>query len=113
MRARPGTLCVAIALAATLGASASLASRSPQEFRDPQRMSEEELALAKQRSLNPLNDFGRQLEAPPEPFPWAAVVLAGICLAVAAPFGLRAYRATSREIAGSNTFGASRRDGSG
>jgi hypothetical protein len=37
--------------------------------------------------------------------PWAAIILGGLVFLVAAPFAIRAYRNTSKEIAGANTFG--------
>jgi hypothetical protein len=91
-RALPWMLGVAL----LIGGSAL--ARKPTDFQSPQQMSEEELAAIKERSKNKLNGFDEKMEEKPKPFPWMAVGLAGIAFLVAAPFGLRAFKQTSREI---------------
>jgi hypothetical protein len=102
----PTSLKLAVVFGLVLGGSA-LAARKPTDFQEPAKMTEEELAAAKQRSKYNINSYGEMMEEKPKPFPWMAVSLAGICFLVATPFALRAYRNTSREIAGSKAFGAS------
>jgi len=92
---------------------AALAKR-PTEFAPPQQMSEEEIAAAKARSKNPLNGFDEKMEEKPtcmpwggppgcKQFPWMAIGLAVLSFLIAAPFGLRAFKNTSREITGADS----------
>ncbi|MBL8953527.1 MAG: hypothetical protein JNK82_22315 [Myxococcaceae bacterium] len=89
-------------------------AKKPTEFQAPQQMSEEDIAAAKARSKNPLNGFDEKMEEQPtcmpwggpakcKPFPWMAVGLAFLSFLVAAPFGLRAFKTTSREISGADS----------
>jgi hypothetical protein len=66
-------------------------------------MSEEELAAAKARSKSHFNEWEKDAPKDSQPFPWLAVGLAGICFLVAAPFGLRAFKQTSRELTGADS----------
>ena len=78
-------------------------AKRPTDFTAPQQMSEEEIAAAKERSKNKLNGYDEKMEEKPRPFPWMAVGLAGIAFLIAAPFGLRAFKQTSREITGADS----------
>jgi hypothetical protein len=92
---------------------AALAKR-PVEFTEPQAMSEEDIAAAKERSKSKLNGFDEKMEERPtcmpwggpagcRPFPWLALGLALIAVLIAAPFGLRAFKSTSRELTGQDS----------
>lgn len=102
-------LCVTVLALGLLAAPSALAGRTPQDFKEPQRMSEEQLEAAKARSKSNLNQFGEVMENKPKPFPWMAFTLAVLCFAIATPFAIRAFRKTSNEIAGANTFGTGAR----
>lgn len=74
-------------------------------------MTAEEREAAKQRAMgNNLNSYGKDVQLKQKPIPWMAIGLAGLVFVVAVPFGIRAYRNTSKDIAGQNTFGANRGD---
>ena len=104
MRANFG-LKIVVATALLLGGGA-LAGRKPQDFQEPSKMTEEELAAAKARSKGSINSYGEVMEEKPKPFPWMLAGLAGIAFVVALPFAVRAYANTSKEIAGNKSFGA-------
>lgn len=89
-------------LALSLGIAADVyaAGKRPGEFQTPNQMSEEELAEAKARSKNKINGFDEKMEEKPKEFPVMFVGLVGLVFLVATPFALRAYRNTSKEIAG-------------
>jgi hypothetical protein len=99
-------------LTAALIFGGSALAKRPTEFQAPQQMTEEELAAAKERSKSKLNGFEEKGEERPTclpwgknapnciPFPWMALGLAGLAFLVTAPFALRAFKNTSREISG-------------
>ena len=107
MRAFRSSLVLALFLSAT----AFAAGKKPLDFQAPAPMTEEELAAAKARSKNKLNGFDeKQSEKPKDP-PWMLIGLIGISFLGAAPFALRAFRNTSKEIAESSAaVGANRED---
>jgi hypothetical protein len=90
-------------LGAALLVGGAAYAKKPTDFQAPQQMTEEELAAAKERSKNKLNGFDEKMEEKPKPFPWMAVGLAAIAFLVAAPFGLRAFKQTSKEITGAES----------
>ncbi|QSQ26138.1 hypothetical protein JY651_14920 [Pyxidicoccus parkwayensis] len=93
------------------GAALAQPRRPVQEFNAPREKTAEERELAKQRAMgNNLNSYGKDIQVKQKPFPWMAVGLIGIIFVAATPFALRAYRNTTKEISGSNTFGANRGD---
>ncbi|NVJ06925.1 hypothetical protein HUW63_16945 [Myxococcus sp. AM001] len=93
------------------GAALAQPRKQVQEFQAPREMTAEEREAAKQRAMgNNLNSYGKDVQLKQKPIPWMAVGLAGLVFVVAVPFGLRAYRNTSRTIAGQNTFGSHRGD---
>lgn len=93
------------------GAALAQPRRNVQEFQTPRELTPEERELAKQRAMgNNLNAYGKDIQVKQTPIPWMAIGLVGIVFAVATPFALRAYRNTTKEISGANTFGANRGD---
>lgn len=48
-----------------------------------------------------LDAFGEENLAKKKPFPWGAVTFLGLVLIGATPFAIRAYKNTSKELAGS------------
>lgn len=61
-------------------------------------MSEEEIAAAKERSKHRFNEWDKDAPKESKPIPWMALGLAGLAFLISAPFALRAFRNTSREI---------------
>lgn len=93
-------------LSVLIGGSAALASRPVPEFKPSAEMSEEEKAALKARQLGGnINAYSKDIQIKETPVPWAAIGLAGLVFLAAAPFAVRAYRNTTKEIADSNTFG--------
>jgi hypothetical protein len=90
-------------LGAALLIGGSALAKKPGEFQAPQQMTEEELAAAKARSKTHFNEWDKDAPKEGPPFPWMAVSLAGICFLVAAPFALRAFKNTSRELNGADS----------
>ncbi|MBI3183182.1 MAG: hypothetical protein HYZ28_13680 [Myxococcales bacterium] len=107
MRFWPGPLLAGFVVAATLAGPAL--ARKPQQFTEPRRMTEEEIEAAKKKSKSPVHDFGIELSEPEKRFPWLGVSLGVLCLLIAAPFAVRAYRQASKEISGASTFGSAGR----
>jgi len=102
------TLSRLVLLSALLTGGAVLAGRPVQEFQAPAQMTDEEKAALKAQQLGGnINAYGKDIQIKETPVPWAAIGLAGIVFLVATPFALRAYRNTTKEIADTNTFGAS------
>lgn len=103
------TLARLVLMSSLLAGSAVLASRPVQEFKPPAEMTEEQKAALKARQLGgDINAYGKDVGVEETPVPWAAIGLAGLVLLAATPFALRAYRSTAKEMAHTNTFGASR-----
>lgn len=93
------------------GAALAQPRRQVQDFQAPRELTPEEKEAAKQRAMgNNLNSYGKDVQVKQRPIPWMAIGLVGIVFAVVTPFALRAYRNTTKEIAGANTFGANRGD---
>lgn len=88
--------------AALLIGSEALAKK-PGEFQAPQQMTEEELAAAKARSKSKVNEWDKDAPKESPPIPWMAIGLAGISFLAAAPFALRAFKNTSRELTGADS----------
>jgi hypothetical protein len=102
------TLSRLVLLSALLSGGAVLAGRPVQEFQPPSEMSDEEKAALKAQQLGGnMNAYSKDIQIKETPVPWAAIGLAGLVFLVATPFAVRAYRNTTKEIADSNTFGAS------
>jgi hypothetical protein len=57
-----------------------------------------------------LENYETSAETKPEPFPWMGVGLAVICFLVAAPFALKAYLNTAKELAPNEVKGPRRRE---
>jgi hypothetical protein len=95
-------------LGAALLVGGAAFAKKPTDFQAPQQMSEEDIAAAKERSKNKLNGFDEKMEEKPKPFPWMAVGLAAIAVLVTAPFALRAFKTTSRELTGADSSLGSR-----
>ena len=95
----------------SLGSSAFAAGKRPGDFQAPAQMTEEELAEAKLRSKKQLNGFEEKASEKPKDIPWMMIGLVGISFLAAAPFAVRAFRSTSKEIAESTkAVGANRDD---
>ena len=109
MRANFG-LKTTLALALLVGGMA-LAARKPQDFQEPPKMTEEEVAAAKLRSKGSMNTYGETQSEKPKEFPVYLVVMVGIVFVVALPFALRAYARTSKEISGDSSWGRPPRQG--
>jgi hypothetical protein len=93
------------------GAALAQPRRQVQEFNAPREQTPEEREAAKQRAMgNNLNSYGKDIQVKQKPVPWMAIGLVGLVFMAATPFALRAYKSTTKEIAGSNTFGANRSD---
>lgn len=93
------------------GAALAQPRRQVQEFQPGRELTAEEKEAAKQRAMgNNLNSYGKDIQVKQRPIPWMAIGLVGLVFAAAVPFGLRAYRNTTKEIQGANTFGANRGD---
>jgi hypothetical protein len=100
-------LCLFV-LGPLLSGGAALAQRKPQEFVAPREMTQAELEEAKARSKNRIDSFGGDAPVESAPFPWRAVILMGLVMVVALPFGIQAYLRTSRDLSGNKAFGAAR-----
>jgi hypothetical protein len=83
-------------------------AKKPGEFSAPQQMTEEELAAAKARSKSKVNEWDKDAPKESPPIPWMLIGLAGISFLVAAPFALRAFKSTSRELTGADSSLGSR-----
>jgi hypothetical protein len=93
------------------GAALAQPRRQVQEFKAQRELTAEEKEIAKQRAMgNNLNSYGKDIQVKQPPIPWMAIGLVGLVFAAAVPFGFRAYRNTTKEISGANTFGANRGD---
>jgi hypothetical protein len=103
MRANFG-LKTGLALALFLGGM-SYAARKPQDFQEPAKMTDEEVAAAKARSKGSMNSYGETQSDKPKEFPIYFAVLVGIAFMVAIPFAVRAYSNTSKEIGGNKALG--------
>ncbi|WP_224363213.1 hypothetical protein [Hyalangium versicolor] len=102
------TLSRLVLLSALLSGGAVLAGRPVQDFQPPPEMTEEERSALKAQQLGGnMNAYGKDIQIKETPVPWAAIGLAGLVFLVAAPFALRAYRNTTKDIADANTFGVS------
>ena len=84
----------------SLGGSA-FAERQVKTFSPPTQMTQAELAASKAQSKYNINAYGKDIAVKPKPFPWAAVSLLVIVLAIATPFALRYYKSTANELGGS------------
>lgn len=97
MRARlaaPAVLCLAL----FLGASEARAGKPLPDFREPAPMTEEQLREAKERGRLQIPRYAETMEQKPKPVPWGAIIFFGLCFLVAAPFAVRAYLRTAKEI---------------
>jgi hypothetical protein len=102
------TLSRLVLLSALLAGGAVLAGRPVQSFEQPQEMTEEEKATLKAQQIGGnINSYSKDIQIKETPVPWAAIGLAGLVFLVAVPFGLRAYRNTTKDISDINTFGVS------
>lgn len=103
----PSLARLLLVLALATGGAALAQPRKPvQDFHAPREITAEEREAAKQRAMgNNLNSYGKDIQVKTQPFPWKAVGLAGIVFLAAIPFGIRAFRSTSKEMSNSNTFG--------
>ena len=102
------TLSRLVLLSALLAGGSVLAGRPVQDFQAPREMTEEERAALKAQQLGSnMNPYQKDIQIKEEPVPWAAIGLAGLVFLVAIPFGLRAYRNTTKDIADVNSFGVS------
>jgi hypothetical protein len=105
------TLSRLVLLSALLTSGAVLAARPVQTFEPPQEMTEEEKAALKAQQIGGnINSYSKDIQIKETPVPWAAIGLAGLVFLVAIPFGLRAYRNTTKDAADINTFGVSGRN---
>ncbi|MFZ5471796.1 MAG: hypothetical protein ACOZIN_20395 [Myxococcota bacterium] len=91
-------LLATLLFAGSLWGTHALAQRQAQEFKEPARMSEEELEAAKQASKQKFNAYQETMEEKPEPFPWAFATLVALAFVVAMPFALRTFKSTAAEI---------------
>ncbi|SES85010.1 hypothetical protein [Stigmatella erecta] len=97
-------------VSALLFGGAALAGRPVNEFQPPPEMTKEQRDANKARELGGnINSYNRDIQIEETPIPWAALGLGALVLLAAVPFGWRAYRNTSQEIAEANTFGNSGR----
>ncbi|WP_338866344.1 hypothetical protein [Myxococcus stipitatus] len=103
----PSLARLLLVLALATGGAALAQPRKPvQDFQAPREITAEEREAAKQRAMgNNLNSYGKDIQVKAQPFPWKAVGLAGIVFLAAIPFGIRAFRSTSKEMSNANTFG--------
>jgi hypothetical protein len=78
-------------------AGAALAARPPavQDFQPP---SDAERAAAKEKPRSNVTGYTSDPIAKAAPFPWGTVLFFAVVLAVAAPFGIRQYLNTARQI---------------
>lgn len=88
------------------------AGRQPQDFVEPAKMTEEEIAAAKARSRSNLNGYEIAIQERSTPIPWMFIGMSIIAFVSALPFALKSYKKVSRELTGANTFGSGPR-GSG
>ncbi|WP_426757436.1 hypothetical protein [Myxococcus sp. Y35] len=104
-------MLLVLALSSGGAALAQPPRKQVQEFQAPREMTPEEREAAKQRAMgNNLNAYGKDVQLKQKPIPWMAIGLAGLVFLVTTPFAIRAYRKTSKDIAGQNTFGVNRGD---
>jgi hypothetical protein len=80
------------------GEQVALAARPLPDFREPAPMTEEQLREAKEQGRLSIPKYSETMEEKPKPFPWPAVILFSLCFLVAAPFAVRAYLRTAKEI---------------
>ena len=88
----------ALFIAGLLASSVALAGKKPSEFQ-PNEMTEEDFAAAREAKRGRLTgyDAGITEEAPKE-IPWMFIILAAISVSVAAPFAIRQYVSTAKDI---------------
>lgn len=94
-----------IVFALSLLASLSVFAAKMGEFKET-RSSAEELERAKRGAKYNMGSWSGDSTAEVAPFPWMAAGLAVIVLIVAAPFALKMYSNTSKDITAAQTFGA-------
>jgi hypothetical protein len=95
-------------VSALLLGGAALAGRPVNEYQPPPEMTKEQRDAQKARELGGnMNAYSHDIQIQETPVPWAALGLGALVLLGAAPFAWKAYRNTSQEIAGANTFGNS------
>lgn len=99
----------ALILALALLAGGTALARKPAEF-VPRDVSQQELDAARERSKNKIDFYDRDLPKDTRPFPWRAVALMGMAMLVVAPFAIRSYLRTSKELTGGKAPGAIRSD---
>lgn len=97
MRSR---LAKAVLAFLALSCSLAFAGRPPQEWTPPPEMTPEQIEAQKIAMKQKFNAYGKDVTDKPTPIPWMAIGMAGLAFAAAVPFALRAYKNTSKEIAG-------------
>jgi hypothetical protein len=98
---RLATLARGAVLWGLLATGAALA-RPPAEYKAPPMMTEEQIAASKAKSKSNISGYGKDISQETKPFPWKAAALFALVFAVAAPFGIRAYLSTSKDLTPSN-----------
>jgi hypothetical protein len=113
MRFVPSSRLLVVLLLVT-GGAALAQRRQIKEFQPDLEMTQEQRDEARARPKYNINSYGRDVSVKTEPIPWKAIGLAGIAFLVAAPFAIRAFMGTTKEMASANVFGvASSRAGEG
>jgi hypothetical protein len=101
-----------LVLALLAGGSALAQRRQLRDFQG-ETMTQEERDAERSGSKYNINAYSRDIQIKEEPIPWMAIGLVGLIFLAVAPFAIRAYLSTSKEIADTNTFGTSSARGEG
>ncbi len=91
----------------TGGAALAQQRRQIQEFQGGETQQQRDADRSKPKYN--INAYGKDVKIKEDPFPWKALGLAGLAFVVTAPFALRIYRGTTKEMADANVFGATGR----
>lgn len=94
-------------LAVSLMTSLVVSAKGIQEFKETGGHTAEEIEAMKKNSKYQVNSWSGDVSQDVEPFPWMAAILALIVIGGVAPFAIRMYMNTSKEVQDANTFGAS------
>jgi hypothetical protein len=103
---RLATLARGAVLWASFAGAVALA-RPPQEYKPPPTMTEEQIAASKAKSKSNIGGYGKDVPQETKPFPWKAAALFALVFVVAAPFAIRQYLSTAKELSpgNKNAFG--------
>lgn len=95
---RTHTALKALFVAGLLASPVVLAAKKPSEFQ-PSEMTEEDFAAAREAKRGKLNGYDAGItEEKPREIPWMFIILSAMAVTAAAPFAIRQYVSTAKDI---------------